>query len=223
MAEPGPFSNRWHPTALAFRATCDQLNVSFARYVLTRLLVQCPEIVEKMYIQIIANWHQDTRHRTSMCGKGDCLLYGDITSGARSTIRASISFQDDLPPRAYFQADDGRPRRFAFTVQHVVWIYEHRVIPNSDEYTMVHFCHIRNCCNSLHFYWNSDAENRSRDVCRIRGFSFIQFRKRCGHRIVLNFCRHRPSCLIFKKEGDYQPERFRSADGVPPFVLEKDL
>jgi hypothetical protein len=224
MAEAGQFGNKWHEEVIAFRTHREEtLQISFAKYVLTRLLAQLPEIVEIMYHAIMAFSDRDTRHRTSLLGKGDCLLFGEITSGARSTICATFSFHDALFPFIWFRDEHGKPMRFAFTVQHVVWIFEHREsFPISLNLTMVHFCHLRNCCNSHHLYWNTDADNRSRDQCRIRGYSFLQLRKRRGRRTIICFCQHRPKCLIFKKERHLPTPSFHSLDEMQQFVVLHD-
>jgi hypothetical protein len=181
----------------AFGINGDHAGESFARYLLTRLLAQDPGLVYRMLVIIVTQAQWDNRQGALQLRKGACLLFGRIVERNRSTTRCYISFYDELSG-IRFRNHRGMPHRFAFTVQHVISIALDGWIPLSLTQSTVHFCHLRNCCRPGHFYWNTAANNRCRDTCRIRGFSFYRLNQE--DRRVICFCPHEPRCLILRNE-----------------------
>jgi hypothetical protein len=181
----------------AFGINGDHAGESFARYLLTRLLAQDPGLVYRMLVIIVTQAQWDNRQGALQLRKGACLLFGRIVERNRSTTRCYISFYDELSG-IRFRNHLGMSHRFAFTVQHVISIVVDGWIPLSLTQHTVHFCHLRNCCRPGHFYWNTAANNRCRDTCRIRGFSFYRLNQE--DRRVICFCPHEPRCLILRNE-----------------------
>jgi hypothetical protein len=194
----------WHWAVIMFRSVLeDDLNVSFARYLLVRLLEQEREVFRKMVAGVKRGLTRDGRQGSRRLGKQRCKLYGDVVSRRRTTVRCTFRFQDALPPYMIYQNKEETKMRFAFTVNHVMWLWKNRHgtrIPIAKDQIMIHACHLRCCCNTNHYFWGDADENRSRDVCRIRGFSFLMLPPPTG--TTLCFCPHRPCCLIVRKCSD---------------------
>jgi hypothetical protein len=213
-------ASTWHPDCILFRDNMEASGDSFPRYLLTRLYAQERQVLERLYHRVMRKVVLDRRHNTALLGQGDCELYENKTSCARSFARATFGFHDELYPHCHFRCDDGSNKRHGFTVQHIVWVFtRHGILPIPKNLEMVHFCHLRNCCNTRHFHWSTAVENRSRDVCRHRGFSCLQLRQRNGEQPILCFCVHLPCCLILKKERQVTPyQSFTNMWHVQQFV-----
>jgi hypothetical protein len=188
----------WHADVVNFRNLLElQLDTSFARYVLKSMYLNDYGTLIKLYNNIQKACRDDDRHNTELLGQEKCFLFNYTTSKARSTAKATFDFVDAATNIRFRSVRNGSIR-FAFTVQHVVSVVEHyATFTTTKALHLVHFCHIRNCCNRRHYYWATDVDNRSRDACRIRGYSFLSLRG--PTRKILCMCPHAPCCLIYQR------------------------